>query len=61
MTWSATDKLRCVERELSYRYRVFARKVEKGEMTQHQASREISIMEQIASEYREQAEKEQLL
>lgn len=48
---TAADKLKCVERELAYRYRVYARRVDNGKMTQKQADREIQLMEEIAADY----------
>ena len=48
---TAADKLKCVERELKMRYRVYARWVDKGKMTQKQADREIELMEEIAADY----------
>jgi hypothetical protein len=50
------DKLRCVERELTFRYRVYARRVEQGKMTQAQADREIAVRECIAQDYRRSAQ-----
>jgi hypothetical protein len=58
---TAADKLKCVERELAYRYRVFARRVDAEKMTQKQADREIALMEEIAADYRTLAERERLL
>ena len=45
------DKLRCVERELTFRHRVYARRVEQGKMTQAQADHEIAVMEAIKQDY----------
>jgi hypothetical protein len=58
---TAADKLACVNRELAYRYRVFARRVDAGKMTQRQMDREIALMEEIAADYTALAEKERLL
>jgi hypothetical protein len=58
---TAADKLKCAERELKQRYRVYARLVDKEKMTQQQADREIELMEEIAADYRALAEKERLL
>jgi hypothetical protein len=49
---SAADKLRCIERELILRYRVYPKRIESGKMTQRQADREIAIMEEIGADYR---------
>ena len=45
-------KLQCVERELSYRRRVYARLVAAGKMKSDQAEREIMLMESIVEDYR---------
>ena len=42
------DKLRCVERELTFRHRVYARRVEQGKMAQAQADHEIADHRQSA-------------
>lgn len=49
--FSATDKRRCVRRELAFRRRVYARWVARGDMTQEDADREIAIMEAIEADY----------
>jgi hypothetical protein len=49
---TARDKLKCIERELSYRRRVYDRLIERGKMTERQAVREIELMEAIAADYR---------
>lgn len=60
-TFTATDKLRAVERELKYRHRVYERKVSEGSMTRVAADEQIAVMEAIAADYRELAAKERLL
>jgi len=60
-TFTAVEKLGCAERELKLRYRVYARMVDNGKMTQKHADREIALMEEIAAGLREAAEKEQLI
>ena len=50
------DKLRCVERELSFRRRVYARRVEQGKMAQTQADHEIAVMEAIKQDYSRSAQ-----
>jgi hypothetical protein len=57
---SNTDKLRCVERELGYRRRVFARMVERGKMTERQSQNEIALMEAILADYQKLAALEEL-
>jgi hypothetical protein len=49
---TARDKLKCVERELVYRHRVYDRLVERGKMTKRQSQHEIELMEAIAADYR---------
>lgn len=49
--WTATDKLNCVQRELKYRIRVYARLVAEGKLSERQASREIAIMAAIVDDY----------
>jgi hypothetical protein len=46
------DKLACVERELTFRRRVYARLEVRGKMTPVQRAREIELMEAIAEDYR---------
>lgn len=46
-----TDKLRCAERELSYRRRVYARLVANGKMTRALADRELELMAAILDDY----------
>jgi hypothetical protein len=49
--WSTAEKLACVERELRYRIRVYARLVAQGKLTDRQAGREIAIMRAVVSDY----------
>jgi len=58
---TATDKLKAVERELSYRKHVYPRRVDAGLMTSTLAAEQIAVMEEIADDYRKLAEKERLL
>jgi hypothetical protein len=46
-----TDKLRCVERELRMRKKVYPRWIAEGRMTQQQAEHEIDCMAAIAADY----------
>jgi len=50
------DKLRCVERELSFRRRVYARRVEQGKMKEAEADRELAVMECIRQDYHRSAQ-----
>ena len=51
-TFTAAEKLKCAERELKQRYRVYARLVAQNKITQRQADHEIALMEDIAADYR---------
>ena len=48
-----TDKLRCAERELAYRRRVYARLVASGKMTRAVADRELELMIAIVDDYQQ--------
>ncbi|GJE44177.1 hypothetical protein [Methylobacterium soli] len=54
-TFTAADKLRCAEREVRQRRRVYAGLVARGAMKPAGAEREIATMEAIATDYRVQA------
>ena len=56
-----TDKFHCIERELVYRRRVYARLVDSAKMMPGKAARELSLMEAILEDYRARAESERLL
>ena len=58
--FTAEEKLEAVRRELSYRRRVYRRRVDEGKMTQALADRQIAIFEAIADDYERSAEKERL-
>ena len=55
-----TDKLKCAERELRWRKRVYRNRLETGRMNLHQVRHEIACMEAIIEDYKERAKKEQL-
>jgi len=57
--FSTTEKLACVERELRYRIRVYARLVAEQKMTERQAGREIAVMGAIVEDYRKVRDLEQ--
>ena len=59
--FTAAEKLGAVERELRYRRRVYARRIDEGQMTKELADRQIAVMEAIAADYLELANKERLL
>jgi hypothetical protein len=47
-----TDKLACIEREIKMRLQVYPRWIESGRMTREKADHEISVMQEIAEDYR---------
>lgn len=61
MTYTFADKLAAVEREIRMRRRVYPRWVADRKMSEAKAEAEIAVMEAIAKDYREQAEKDRLL
>lgn len=56
--FSATEKLRAVVREIEMRKSVYGRRVINGQMSPHHAAEQIAVMEAIADDYRELADKE---
>lgn len=61
MPFTATEKLKEVEREISLRRRFYDRWISEGKMSKEMAARQIGVMEEIAADYRSAAEKERLL
>ena len=59
MAFSAREKHKEAVREVAYRQFVFSKRVDEGRMKEAEAERRIAIMEEIAEDYREQAEKEE--
>ena len=57
---TAKEKLQCVERELSYRRRVYARLVARGKMSELQRVEELRLMEAIRDDYRDLASDEEI-
>lgn len=57
MTYTPADKLACVERELAFRRRVYARRVDAGKMSQKNADKEIGCMEAIRDDYKREVDK----
>lgn len=51
--YSDADKLKCIEREIELRKRVYGRQVLNGRMSKGAAEREIATMEDIANDYRQ--------
>lgn len=60
-TFTSTDKLVAVEREIAYRRRVYARRVAENRMSQQFADMQIRIFEAIGDDYRERINAEKLL
>lgn len=54
----AATKLRCIERELAYRRRVYPRLVAQGKMAAGAADHEIAVMQAIRDDYHAAAERE---
>jgi len=61
MTFTFSEKLACVERELKMRKKVYPRWTVSGNMTEDQATRETALMEEIVADYRAMSERERLL
>ena len=53
---TAHDKLRCAERELALRRRVYPRWVNDGKITHREARQELDLMQAIADDYRKLAD-----
>lgn len=58
---TAEEKLRCTERELKMRRRVYPRWIAEGRMKEADARHELETMEAIAEDYRQQVQGERLL
>ena len=54
-TISLTEKVNCLERELLMRRRVYPRLIQQSKLTQSEADFEISIMQAILNDYKQQA------
>jgi len=52
------QKMRCAERELAMRVRVYPRRIAEGRMSETKAREEIALMEEIAADYRKAIEHE---
>jgi|KBSMisStaDraftv2_1062788.scaffolds.fasta_scaffold00030_19 hypothetical protein len=55
------EQVKCVERELTYRRRVYARWVSRGKMTTEQAEHEIETMQAVLKTVRDAALAEPIL
>lgn len=58
---TTVDKLKCAERELALRKRVYANRLETGRMSAGKIAHELACMEAIIGDYKEQAARERLL
>ena len=61
MSFTAQQKREAVDRELSYRRRVFARMVENGKMTRRTMDEQIAIFEAIREDYSNAEASERLI
>jgi hypothetical protein len=61
MNYTADQKHRAILREISWRKRVYPRRVAEGKMSAQLAHDEVMIMEEIARDYAALADKERLL
>lgn len=61
MIYTADEIVEALERELSYRRRVYGRLVGEGKMLMSHAKRQIGIFEQLHEEYAAKAKRERLL
>jgi hypothetical protein len=59
--YSLETKLKCLQREIKFRERVYPRQVELGKMDVLQAAGELAVMKEIAEDIKQQIEKERLL
>lgn len=59
--FTARQKLDAVERELSFRRRVYARRVNEGKMSQAFMDEQVAVFEAIKEDYEKQAAQERLL
>lgn len=59
--FSVQEQVDCVERELRFRRRVYARRIDAGQMTKRQSDREIGLMEAVLATVQAAEVKERLL
>jgi hypothetical protein len=58
--YTATEKLKEIERELYFRRRVYKGMIDRNQMTKKTADKQITIMEAIAQDYRRLAAQDEL-
>lgn len=61
MPYTAEEKKKAVERELTFRRRVYGRQVSDGRMSQEMANHQIAIFEAIRDDYETAETKERLI
>jgi len=61
MSFTNHDKLTAVQRELSYRRRVYANRCRDGRMTRDHADHQIALFEEIEADYERLVKAERLL
>lgn len=59
--FTAEQKLECLRRELRFRKRVYARKVEQGDMKAEFANEQIALVEAMIADYEALAANERLI
>ena len=59
--FTTEEKLKCIEREIARRKRVFPNRVHTGRMSVGEALQELDCMRAIADSFREQLQRERLL
>jgi len=59
--YSASDKLKCIKRELAMRERAYPRWVQQNKITQNEANEQIAIMKEIQADYELLEGKERLI
>jgi hypothetical protein len=60
-TITNTDKLKCAQRELAMRKRVYPRWIEQNKMSEGKSAHEIACMEAIVADFQAAVEKERLI
>jgi hypothetical protein len=58
VSFTLTQKIAALERELRLRFRAYPRRVERGTMSQNVAMHEINILKAILDDYRKQRDPE---
>jgi hypothetical protein len=61
MNFTAEQKRKAIERELTYRRRVYPRLIDNGKMTQKQADEQVAIFEAIRDDYARAEQNERLI